>query len=466
MKKTIEGAPTMNYIILNKSAKTPIYLQLYNYFVQEISTGKIKPFSKLPSIRKLSLNLAISKTTVQNAYDQLLAEGYICNHSRSHYSVCDFYKEPLIMNAPEKPRIISLDKIVYDFSSGDVPANSFNFNVWRKYLNSILRTPEILFDNFNNAGELTLRQQLTSYLKDSRGINAKPEQIIIGAGIQSLLFIVCQLLHPEYTNITFEKPGFVLAQQIFQNIGYDLNFIEANQQTFTSKNLPLRKKSLIYLTPSNQFPTGFIMPINQRLDLLSWANNHGNFIIEDDYESEFKYYGKPIPALKALDQADNVIYLGSLSKIIPAAIRISYLVLPECLLASYNQRQPYFKQTASSLEQLTLAKFIENGDFYRQIRRLRKIYFEKSTTFFNLLHSIFSDKIIFEKKHHGINVLVSVKTNYTAQQLYELALKVNCKIKIIEDYNSDFPTILLYFNKISNNDLELALRKLYAAWFS
>ena len=455
----------MNCILLNKFSERPLYLQLYSYLVQEISTGSLPPLSKLPSIRSLSHSLAVSKTTVQNAYEQLLAEGYITNHARSHYSVCELSHDINLVPKSKPAIIIPNSEVLFDFSSGDVPLNSFNFTIWRKYINFFLKTPALLFSNSNNAGEISLRTQLVGYLKNSRGIIAKPEQLIIAAGIQPLLYIIAQLLRNKYSHITFEKPGFDLAQQTFLSLGFNLNFIDVANQAFSKKNLAHTKQHLAYITPSNQFPTGFIMPVAQRLELLNWANIYNNYIIEDDYESEFKYYGKPIPALKALDQADNVIYLGSLSKIIPASIRISYLLLPESLLASYNQHLPNFKQTASALEQLTLARFIENGDFYRQIRRLRKIYFEKNTFFFNLLSTIFQDKLIFDKKQHGINILVTVKTSYTAEQLSELALQAGCKLKIVPDYKDDFPSILLYFNKIPNCDLELALRKLYQAWF-
>lgn len=456
----------MTYITLNRLATTPLYLQLYTYFLQEITTGKLKPHSKMPSIRNLAKNLNLSKTTVQNAYDQLVAEGYIVNHRRSHYAVCEVLQDNIFPVIAEPANSPAHTNILYDFSSGDIPQNAFNFSIWRKYINFFLKSPTLFFNASYNAGEATLRAQLATYLKQSRGINAHPDQLVIGAGIQPLLLIICQLLQPNFSAITFEKPGFMLAQAAFKNLGFNLNFIDAIKESAIHKKLPTTSGNLIYTTPSNQFPTGFIMPINQRLELLKWANSYNNYIIEDDYESEFKYYGKPIPALKALDQADNVIYLGSLSKIIPATIRISYLLLPETLLAIYNKNCNQFKQTASTLEQLALAKFIENGDFHRQIRRLRKLYAEKSVVFFSILQKIFKDKISFEKKYHGINALINVKTNYTAQQLTDLALQSNCKVQVISDSSSTFPTVLLYFNKIENNDLEVALAKLYQAWFS
>jgi GntR family transcriptional regulator/MocR family aminotransferase len=227
---------------------------------------------------------------------------------------------------------------------------------------------------------------------------------------------------------------------------------------------------LVYVSPSHQFPTGYIMPIGRRNKLLNWAQTTDSTIIEDDYDSEFRYYGRPLPALKGLDTRGNVVYLGSFSKIIPPSIRISYMVLPEKLLTIYQKKSSLYNQAASTIEQLTLAQFMADGHLERQIRRLRKLYFEKKWLFFDAIKNILGENVQVNENESGLHTILTIKSESQAKELGERALKQGCRVAPVEDYYLEvspekLPQIILYFSKIPAAQMKTAIRLLKDAWF-
>lgn len=216
---------------------------------------------------------------------------------------------------------------------------------------------------------------------------------------------------------------------------------------------------LVYVSPSHQFPTGYIMPIGRRNQLLHWAETQDGTIIEDDYDSEFRYYGRPIPALKGLDSRGNVVYLGSFSKVIPPSIRISYMVLPDKFLKIYEKKSSLYNQAASTIEQLALAEFMSDGHLERQIRRLRKLYYEKSRIFFDAVKTILGDNVEITENESGLHTLLTVKSPLSAKELQERALTQGCRIAPVEDYywevpSEKLPQVILYFSKIPAGENE------------
>lgn len=466
----------MNLIILNANSKTPLYLQLYKHFKAAIESNRLKEGEKMPSIRGLAKDLSISKITVEKAYQQLMSEGYIENYDRSRYTVKKF--EGIVLKTPT-PSIRSQDnqldiehnKICYDFASGDMDKEGFNFALWKGYINKAFLQKERLFGYGDIKGEDELRREIAKYIQKSRGVQAHKEQIIIGAGVQSLLSVLCSILQLEHSSIAFEEPGFKNGRRIFADHSFQIVPIPMQKDGIDMEQLVSSGEKLVYVSPSHQFPTGYIMPIAKRSQLLNWAEEKKGIIIEDDYDSEFRYFGRPIPALKGLDQRGKVVYLGSLSKIVPPSIRISYMVLPEEFLEIYQKKASLYNQTASTIEQLALAHYMADGHLERQIRRLRKLYHEKRRLFLAEIKAILGDKVEVNENESGLHILLSLKSELPAEKLAQQALEKGCRVAPVQDYYLErspekLPQVILYFSKIPAEEMKNGIDLLRDAWFS
>lgn len=466
----------MNLIPLESKKITPLYIQLYNYFKTEIEKDRLSQGEKLPSIRELSKSLSISKITVERAYQQLVSEGYIENFDRSRYTVnkldgftCKLLpavvkKSEQQENPPIKPAIL------YDFSSGQMDLDGFDFALWKRYISKSFQHKERLVGYGDIKGEEELREEIAKYIQNSRGVYTHKSQIIIGAGVQNLLSILCSILKLENSSIAFEEPGFKNGRRIFADNAFRIKPVGMKKDGIDMEELAASKERLVYVSPSHQFPTGYIMPIRRRNQLLKWAQENNGIIIEDDYDSEFRYYGRPIPALKGLDIQGNVVYLGSFSKIIPPSIRISYMVLPERFMEIYQQKSSLYNQAASTTEQLALAHFMADGHLDRQIRRLRKLYHEKRRLFFGGIKNIFGSNVKVVENESGLHTILTINSDLPAQELRTRAEKEGCSVAPVEDYYWEatpekLPQILLYFSKIPATEMSTALACLKKAWF-
>ncbi len=468
----------MDSIVIVRNGISPLYVQIYSYFKKAIEKGDIAEGEKLPSIRGLTKVLGVSKSTVEMAYQQLFSEGYIENANRARYTVA-FLDRSLL---EERTKNINLDsnkfldpldslKIEYDFASGEMDPEGFNFTLWKRYVNKALAETQRLVGYGHVQGEEELREQIVRYLYQSRGVMAHSSQVIIGPGIQSLLVVLCSLLKDKHSSIAFEDPGFKNGRRIFAEHDFQIIPVKMGKDGIDMETLKENKTDLVYLSPSHQFPTGTIRSIGKRIAMLAWAENNQGLIIEDDYDSEFRYYGRPVPALKGLDQRGSVVYLGSFSKIIPPSIRISYMVLPKQLLTFYREKAALYKQGSSTTEQLALALFMKDGQLEKQIRRLRKFYQEKRTIFFKSIKENLGEHVILEEKESGLFTVLTVKTDLTSQELKNRALKVGCRVAAIEDYalfNHDeqgFPRLILYFSSIPKDKINEGVGLLKQAWF-
>jgi len=466
----------MNLIILKSKKITPLYVQLYNYFKAEIEENRLQQCDKLPSIRGLAKSLTISKITVERAYQQLVSEGYIENCNRSRYTVNKLegfmgkITPHLIENPPENREFLQQNKVLYDFSSGEMDSDGFDFSLWKRYISKAFLHKERLVSYGNIKGENELRTEIAKYIHKSRGVYTHQSQIIIGAGVQNLLSILCSILKLENNSIAFEEPGFKNGRRIFADHNFKIKPITMNKDGLDMEELVKSGENLVYVSPSHQFPTGYIMPIGRRNQLLNWATTRAGTIIEDDYDSEFRYYGRPIPALKGLDTSGNVVYLGSFSKVIPPSIRISYMVLPEKFLEIYQKKSSLYNQAASTIEQLALAQFMSDGHLERQIRKLRKLYYEKSRLFFDAIKTILCENVEVNENESGLHTILTVKSNLQARELVDRALKHGCRVAPVEDYYWEvapekLPQIILYFSKIPGAEMKTAITRLKNAWF-
>jgi len=462
-------------IMLDFSHKEPLYMQLYQYFRSEIEQNRLAEGDKLPSIRSLAQSLSVSKITVERGYQQLMCEGYIANCDRSRYTVNKYEGIALKTNIKQTCNNYSTKpspehKVIYDFSSGEMDIDGFDFSLWKRYISKVFLSKERLVGYGNIQGEEELRSAIVRYIQNSRGVYANKEQIIIGPGVQSLLNTLCSILKPENASIAFEEPGFNNGRRIFADHAFSIIPIWMKKDGIDMEQLSRSPAKLVYLSPSHQFPTGYIMPIGKRNRLLNWAKNSGGIIIEDDYDSEFRYFGRPIPALKGLDDGENVVYLGSFSKVMPPSIRISYMVLPDRLLEVYQKNASLYHQATSTIEQLAMAKFMTDGHLERQIRRLRKLYCEKQLLFIETVTNVLGSNAEINETESGLRIILNIKAKLTPDEIALRALEKGCRVALIKDYYFDAPPknlsqVILYFSKIPSREMTTAINLLKDAWF-
>lgn len=450
--------------------KTAAYIQLYNYIKDEIINNKLSANEQLPSIRKLSNHLGISRTTVENAYQQLMAEGYIYSKSQKGYyvSVLDksYLKELNETNISYKKSNKS-SKYIFDFKSEYVENKNFNMSVWKKHLNYVINYQnEQLYTYASTQGEASLINNISKYIRRTRGVNANEDNIIVGAGVQPLLNILSTILKQKDINrIGMEDPGFNRAKNIFLDNNIDIEPLEVTTGGISMDKLFEGNIRLCYVSPSHQFPTGTVMLIDSRSKLIIWAKKAKGYIIEDDYNSELRYEGQPIPAMKSLDKYDRVIYLGSFSTVLIPSIRISFMILPDSLMKIYNKNKEKYVQTSSKIEQLALASMMESGDFEKHIRRIRNNYSKKSELTIKIIQKYLKNIVEVVGINSGLNILLKLKVNKDEKEVVEYLKRSGINISGILEYtikplSNHSPILVLSFRGINSNQIEEGILEL------
>lgn len=458
-----------------------LYLQLYRYFCREIQERRMPSGTRLPSVRGLSAFLQVSKTTVERAYHQLLAEGYVESRERSGFYVVDVEWDtlPMIVH-PDSTRAENREKqaapafsppqVRYDFHQASVDAEHFPFEVWRKYANQCMRRENNSMLRYGDRqGEPELRRELAEYLRRARGVKATAEQIVIGAGTQVIISLLGCMFGLRGQAVAMEDPGYRGVRTVFRNLGFDVHPIPLEEDGIDVEKLEESPARLVYITPSHQEPTGIVMPYAKRLKLLQWAAQAKGYIIEDDYDGEFRYHGRPIPSLQGLDTADRVIYLGTFSKALLPAIRMSYMVLPEPLLPLYHDHLREYEQTASRIHQQTLALFMKNKDWERHIRKMRTVYKKKHDALIRFLQEEFGAAIRIMGQDAGLSVTVEVNSKCTSQELTRLAEAAGVRVyptesKWLRFAGDQLPAFQFGFGGQSVAQMEEGIRLLARAW--
>lgn len=405
-------------IVINKELRTPVYLQVYESIKQQILRNELQHKDKLPSIRHLAIQLDVSVKTIQNAYDQLLMEGYIDSFERSGYFV-----SALESKFYETKEIKEVTIQEHNYLNIGITSDAFEHTIWRRMLNKILQTVDLTSPSIIN-GEEQLKKEIVKFLKEYRGTNAHFNQVIIGSSSQALLARLLELV--DNPKVAFETPGYKKASGVFKRYANTLAIPASTEGLKTDK---LKDANMVYLSPSHQYPFGTIMPVNDRYKMIDWAETNKGYIIEDDYNSVLRYQGNPIPSLQGLDTTGVVIYMGSFSNLMYPSINISYMILPITLLGNHEKSKDAYNQTVSKLDQLTLAKYMEEGHFERHLRKIKKLYSKKS----ELLQSELS-KLNIEtvETNAGTHIVVKVKS---ADHCISKALSYNILLeKINEEY--------------------------------
>lgn len=418
-----------------------LYEYLYKQIKNDILNHRLTPDEKLPSKRALAEHLNISTITVENAYSQLMAEGYIYSKPKSGFFVSHITssenKNSLTDSTIyEKPVFQEKKTYFADFVSNSTAKQSFPFNMWAKLLRKTMsENLDKLLLNSPSVGIWELRQEIAKYLLQFRGMNVSPEQIIIGAGTEYLYSIIIQLLGRNKI-YALEDPGYQKISKIYYANNVACVHIPMNKNGIDMKSLENTNAQVVHISPSHHFPTGIVTPIGRRYELLSWASkSSSHYIIEDDYDSEFRFIGKPIPALQSIDAMEKVIYINTFSKSLSSTIRISYMVLPKNLMKKYNQELNFYSCTVSNFEQYTLASFIGEGYFEKHINRMRNYYRSQRDLIMDCIkkHPNYH-RVQIAEENSGLHFLLHVDTNLSDEQLVDKAAKNGIHISCLSQY--------------------------------
>lgn len=468
--------------LLDKTSRMPLYLQLYHYVRKDIETGTLSAEQALPSIRQLAQHLGISKNTVEAAYGQLVAEGYIASKERGGYRVqpLDELIAPSVvpssnlrasLDARDRARLAKPQKPEFDFRYGDIAYDRFPHSVWRACMTEALASnhQEVLGygDPFGHPG---LREEIARYVYQSRGVDCTTDQIYLCAGTQHAIGMLIQLLELQSAAIAMEEPGYDGVKSVFRHLGCPLLPIGIEQDGINVDQLQEAAgiAKVVYVTPSHQFPLGMVMPVQKRRRLLQWAAENDRFIIEDDYDSEFRYNSAPIPALKALDTNDRVIYTGTFSKSFLPAVRLSYIILPSKLLDQVRRKLGSYSQAASPIIQQAVWLFMKQGHFARHVRRMRRVYHVRHKTLIDAIREQFGDRARVIGDCSGMHLLLDVPGIATAR-LMELAELRGCRVYSPTkhwDTAGDCPPsyVMMGFAGLTEQQLKNGVERLKKAW--
>ena len=458
---------------LNTQDKSPLYEQIYRYIKKEIRAGRIPAGSRLPSTRILAQNLKVSRSTTQMAYDQLLAEGYAEAFPCRGYFVCKIDELVEVRQtaapAPEtRKREESACEV--DFSPRGIDLDRFPFNIWRKISrNTLVDDNKAMFGAGDPQGEWNFRSAIGDYLHSARGVECSPEQILVGAGSEYLLLLLSQLLGRD-RKIAMENPTYAQAYRVLTAQGHPVAPVEMDRRGMKVEKLEQSGAQAAYVMPSHQYPTGVVMPVKRRQELLGWAyGKPGRYLIEDDYDSEFRYRGKPVPALQGMDRGGRVIYLGTFSKSIAPAIRVGFMVLPRELLEVYRERAGFYSCTVSRIDQDILYQFITQGHYERHLNRMRAVYKGKHDALLAGLRPL-ERAFSITGEYAGLHVLLTHKGGMEEAKLVRRAQEAGVKVygisgSFIHPEHNVYPsTVMLGYANLREEEIEKGCRLLGQAW--
>jgi len=480
-----------------ESSGVPIYRQIYETFRRAILSGQLPAKSQLPSTRSLAAQLAVSRMTVVNAYDQLLAEGYIEGISGSGTYVATVLPEELLEIRDKKrcrqhtataKRQTTLsrsgellasfnlanlrartDKNFSAFNYGLPAIEAFPLELWSRLTTRRLqRMSASLFGSGNPAGFEPLRQAVAAYLQTARAVRCKPEQVIITAGAQQAIALIAQILIDEKDVVWMENPCYLGARNAFAVVGAKVVSVPLDAEGF---NLPFALKEnknarLVCVTPSHQFPLGTVMSLSRRLALLEWAKRANAWIVEDDYDSEFRYAGRPLASLQGLDENGCVIYVGTFSKTIFPALMLGYAVVPESLIDVFAAARALSGSHSPSIDQAVLTDFIEEGHFARHVRRMRFLYAERQAVLIDAAKKDLAGLLEVPADEAGMHLIGWLPDGVNDKTASEKAAEQGVETKPLSAYSSEPLTrggLVLGYTAFSAGQIKNGVRRLAKA---
>ena len=464
----------MNELTIELSTESGkcLYEQIYEYIRKEIREGKLLQGEKLPSTRALAAFLQVARSTVELAYEQLLSEGYVESVPYKGYFVCrmeELYHIETKTEKEENEKAHCVEKYEIDFSPNGIEMEYFPYEAWKRISKNTLNDGrKEMFALGSPQGDFELRATIAKYLYGSRGVHCLPEQIIVGAGNDFLLLLLEKILG-RHVRIGMETQTYRRAYRIFNSFAYEICPVKQDGAGIVVEELEKSGASAVYVMPSHQFPTGNVMPIGRRTELLKWAyEKEERYIIEDDYDSEFRYKGKPIPSLQASDKMEKVIYIGTFSKAIAPAIRISFMVLPKRLLKFYKENLSFYSSTVSRIDQMILNDFIKDGYFERYLNKMRKVYKAKHDLLVGECKSL-EAQFELSGENAGLHVLLRSKKGKSEKELIDRAAGYGIKVYGLSDgyiteEKPETHTVLLGYGGLKETEIQKGIKQLKRAW--
>ena len=448
---------------LKKSPGVPLYEALYRCIRADILSGRLAPGEKLPSKRALAQNLEVSKITVEGAYGQLLSEGYIRAQEKIGYFVEDIPRAAVRGEGIASESAAEAEAPLLDLTGSGT--ERFPFSVWSRLQREVmLDYGEKLLLPLPNQGIAPLRQAIADHLLAFRAMHVDPGNILIGAGTDFLYNLLIQLLGRDKT-YAVEDPGYGKIRRIYAAGGVRCISVPMDHEGVLSG--ALEDARVLHLSPAHHFPTGLVTSVPRRQELLRWANSCGGYIIEDDYDSEFRFDAHPKPTMQSLDRNGRVIYMNTFSKSLAPSIRISYMVLPPALMAQFREKLGFYSCTVSSFEQYTLARFLSRGYFEKHINRMRKYYKNRRNQVVSALNSCpFAKKLTIREEDAGLHFLLKVATPMDDEELVRFCEKKGVRLRALSSYyhlpipDEDKGCLVINYAGISQEDLE----KILAGW--
>ncbi len=452
-----------------------LYEHLYKQIKYDIKENKLKANEKLPSKRALAKHLNISTITVENAYSQLVAEGYIYSVPRSGFYISEIQLDGFNIDSFDQDkkykkveRLEDTTDYFIDLASNSTVTDNFPFSIWSKLMREVMsNNKKELMTKSPSIGVYRLRAVIAKYLYEFRGMKVEPEQIVVGAGTEYLYGLIIQLL--GYNRVYgVEDPGYQKISRIYQVNNVKWIHIPLDSEGIDPISLEESKVDVLHITPSHHFPTGIVTPVNRRYELLSWAaKSKDRFILEDDYDSEFRLIGKPIPSLQSIDTGEKVIYMNTFSKSLTSTIRISYMVLPKELMERYNKELSFYSCTVSNFEQYTLAKFIEEEYFEKHINRMRTYYKNiRNAILTSIKRKVTKNKVRIMEENAGLHFLLEVETNLTDKEIVELARKKGINLSCLSQYyydvsNAKKHTLVINYSGVEESNIDEGVERLF-----
>lgn len=467
-------------IDLHKDSVTPLYVQIYTALRRMILAGEIAPGARLPATRTLAQRWQVARITVTEAYAQLQAEGFVESRPGAGTFVPQTISPPLpaqphqpqltpwgrrLMKPTAQPKRPLPAKPDIDFGFGRSFSHAFPYDVWRRLLARYLSTDDAMLSQYGSAaGFLPLQEALAAYLSRQRGVNCEPEQIVIVSGAQQAVDLLSRLLLNPGDGVLMETPGYRDAYEIFQANGATIQTIAVDEHGLPVAAIPADCRArLLFVTPSNQFPHGGAMPLARRLRLLAWARNHEAVIVEDDYDGELRYDGRPLSSLQGLDREGRVVYLGTFSKVLFPALRLGYVALPQALVQPFVQAKGLVDRGAPTLTQAAVADFIVEGHFERHLRHLRQAYGERRQALVEALQTHLDDRVQYVAAPAGLHVMLYLPPELAETAVIQQAAALGVGIYPGAPYHLPQPvrpSILLGFSGLTTEQIAEGVRRL------
>ena len=432
--------------------------ELYKALKKDIEEGNLKRGEKLPSKRAFARNCSVSTITVQNAYDQLVSEGYITAYEKKGYFVSDGVgKKRAAVSFVVKEEEEKAKMDLPDLSNNRIREDNFPFSIWSRLMRKTMAEKQKqLLSPMATEGVYELRKAISHHLSSFRGMAVSPSQVLVGAGTEYLYSLIIQLLGRDKT-YAIEDPGYMKLERIYESNGVKSTRVQLDEKGLSLELLEDSGADIAHISPNHHYPTGITMPLDRRYEILSWAaGKEDRYILEDDYDSEFRVSRNPFPTLYTLDGSGSVIYMNTFSKSLASTVRISYMVLPFDLAERFKEKLSFYSSTVSSFEQYTLASFILDGYFEKHINRMRLFYIRQRKAILSLIYSSpMKDRCSVIENDSGLHFILRLHTTLSDEKVKEILKEEGIKISALSDF-SHFSSISHDFIiSYSNLDLEI-----------